>query len=282
MSLTSVQKKVKGVVGREQPTGHTLFKNWDSFETTMSVIWKNARIYNEDGSDIYNLSQELEEMFYEKLKDARANVDEPIQPKLKLNMSSGAAPKQQLKLKLRQSPASDRQTPGARSSATPSISVDNEALQRQQRHVLEGMNGNRASSGKPGTPSGLTNPFTGPRGTSSTAAPVPGAQMRTAGSPPTMNGIKQDVQSPALNAIRLAGTPQIPGSSIPTQTPMPAMAPPHAMARPASGSPHPNGVPHHTNYNAAVQPPNYYMQQHTPHMDSFRKVALKSEFHPFL
>ncbi len=60
MSLAAIQKKVRGVVGREAPTGHTLFKSWDAFEDAFSLIWKNARIYNEDGSDIYNLSLELE------------------------------------------------------------------------------------------------------------------------------------------------------------------------------------------------------------------------------
>jgi hypothetical protein len=60
MSLTSVKKKVQGVVGRDQPTGHTLFKSWGAFETTMSLIWNNARDYNEDGSEIYNVSLELE------------------------------------------------------------------------------------------------------------------------------------------------------------------------------------------------------------------------------
>lgn len=60
MSLTAVHKKVRGVVGREQPTGHTLFKSWDALEQAMQMIWNNARIYNEDGSEIYSLSQELE------------------------------------------------------------------------------------------------------------------------------------------------------------------------------------------------------------------------------
>ena len=60
MSLAAIQKKVRGVVGRDPPTGHTLFKTWDAFESSFSLIWKNARIYNEDGSDIYNLSLELE------------------------------------------------------------------------------------------------------------------------------------------------------------------------------------------------------------------------------
>jgi hypothetical protein len=60
MSLTAVKKRISGVVGREQPTGHTLYKSWDALEQAMTLIWLNARDYNEDGSDIYNVSIELE------------------------------------------------------------------------------------------------------------------------------------------------------------------------------------------------------------------------------
>lgn len=60
MSLSAIKKKVQGVVGRDAPTGHTLFKSWDSFEQAFSLVWTNARIYNEDGSELYNLSLELE------------------------------------------------------------------------------------------------------------------------------------------------------------------------------------------------------------------------------
>lgn len=60
MSLAAIKKKVQGVVGREAPTGHTLFKSWDAFENAMNLVWSNARIYNEDGSELYNLSLELE------------------------------------------------------------------------------------------------------------------------------------------------------------------------------------------------------------------------------
>lgn len=60
MSLAAIKKKVQGVVGRDAPTGHTLFKSWDAFENAMSLVWSNARIYNEDGSELYNLSLELE------------------------------------------------------------------------------------------------------------------------------------------------------------------------------------------------------------------------------
>ncbi|KAJ4372363.1 hypothetical protein N0V83_004137 [Neocucurbitaria cava] len=281
MSLTGVQKKVRGVVGRDAPTGHTLFKSWDAFENAMSLIWTNARIYNEDGSDIYNLSLELEEIFHKKLREAKAKVDEPPQPKLKLNMSSGAAaPKQQLKLKLRQSPGSDRNTP-ARNSATPGVIVDGDALQRQQRHVLDSMNGNNRSSrptsaGKAGTPSVSSNPFTGPSGGAATISALP---SRTAASP-ALNGVKQDVQSPALSAIRPASTrsdSQDQRLSVPAQTPLPVMAPPHTIARPASGSPLPNGLSQQPSaYSAPYQQPNYYAPPAAPRVDNFRKVPLKN------
>ncbi|KAF1832969.1 Bromodomain-containing protein [Decorospora gaudefroyi] len=287
MSLAAIQKKVRGVIGREAPTGHTLFKSWDAFENTFSLIWTNARIYNEDGSDIYNLSLELEEIFHKKLREAKAKVNEPPQPKLKLNMSTAApAPKQQLKIKLsRQSPASDPNTPGARSSGTPGVIVDSDALLRQQRHVLDSMgSGNRSSrppsSGPATTPAAPTNPFTGPKGGAATIAPLSAVPSGTAGSPPAVNGVKQDVQSPALSAIRPASTaPDSHASrlSVPAQTPLSSMAPPQTMSRPASGSPHPNGVGMpNGNYVAPYQPPSYYAPPPVARVDSFRKVPLKS------
>jgi hypothetical protein len=60
MSLSGVRKKVQGVVGRNPPTGITELKSWNAFEEAVSWIWKNARHYNEDGSDLYNLSIEFE------------------------------------------------------------------------------------------------------------------------------------------------------------------------------------------------------------------------------
>jgi len=55
-----VQKHVRGVKGREKPTGVSFFRSWQSFEDEMSYIWNNARHYNEDGSEIFNLAGELE------------------------------------------------------------------------------------------------------------------------------------------------------------------------------------------------------------------------------
>ncbi|KAF2025212.1 Bromodomain-containing protein [Setomelanomma holmii] len=279
MSLTAVKKKVMGVVGREQPTGHTLYKSWDALADHMSLIWLNARDYNEDGSDIYNVSMELEDFFNKRLAEAKAKVDEPPQPKLKLNMSGAApAPKQQLKLKLRQSPGSDSNTPGARSSTTPGVIVDNEALLRQQRHVQSSMHTSKtprtSSQGQSGTPA-APNPFSGPKGATAAITPLPGAHTKTAGSPPAINGVKQDVQSPALSAIRPASTASDGQRlSVPAQTPHAVMAPP----RPTSGSPYPNGPlgQQSAQTNGYHPPPSYPIPPSALRLDIFRKEPLKS------
>ena len=159
--------------------------------------------------------------------------------------TASAAPKQQLKLKLKPSPGSEPNTPSARDSATPGVIVDNDALLRQQRHVLNSMGNqsSRAASGEAATPGASANPFSGPKGGASTSAPLSAAQGKTGGSPPAVNGVKQDVQSPALSAIRPASTaPDSSRLSVPVQAPHPHMAPPHNMSRTASGSPHPNGL----------------------------------------
>jgi hypothetical protein len=196
--------------------------------------------------------------------------------------SATPAPKQQLKLKLRQSPGSDRNTPGARSSATPGVIVDSDALLRQQRHVLESMHGPKSARASPqakaGTPVPSSNPFSGTRGASSSIAPIPATQTRTAGSPPTINGVSQDMQSPALSAMAPssnASDSHVQRLSVPAQTPHSGMAPP----RTTSGSPHPNGVvgqqPAPTN--GHYQQPAYYVPPSALRQNTFRKVPLKSE-----
>lgn len=213
----------------------------------------------------------------------KAKVEEPPQPKLKLNMS-GAAPspatKPNLKLKLRQSPVSGSNTPTTRDSATPGVIVDSEALQRQQRHVTDSVGGRRSRPvDKAATPV-ASNPFSGARGSSTAVAPMLPAQARTTGSP-AANGVKQDIQSPALSAIR-------PGSNAPdaqhlsrnAQTPVPMMAPPQTISRPPSGSPHPNGLYGHSNglSTPGFQPPTPYVPPSTPRTDVFRKTPLKSKW----
>ncbi|EFQ25445.1 uncharacterized protein GLRG_00589 [Colletotrichum graminicola M1.001] len=91
ISLKKLQKTVKGVRGRNEATGTSEFKNWAAFEETSSLLWKNAFFYNEEGSEIYELAQELEEFFKDELKKAKAVVQEPAQPKIKLKVQQPAS-----------------------------------------------------------------------------------------------------------------------------------------------------------------------------------------------
>ncbi|KAJ2973180.1 hypothetical protein NUW58_g9002 [Xylaria curta] len=86
LSLKKLQKQVRGQHGRLEATYVSDFKGWAAFEDQASLIWKNAYHYNEDGSDIFTMAQELEELFQELLKEAKDNVPEPPQPKIKLKL----------------------------------------------------------------------------------------------------------------------------------------------------------------------------------------------------
>ncbi|KAI1259939.1 Bromodomain-containing protein [Xylariaceae sp. FL1019] len=86
LSLKGLQKQVRGQLGRRGATYVSVFKSWAAFEDQASLIWKNAYHYNEDGSEIFVMAQELEEMFHGLLKEAKTNVPEPQQPKIKLKL----------------------------------------------------------------------------------------------------------------------------------------------------------------------------------------------------
>ncbi|KAI0158191.1 Bromodomain-containing protein [Xylariaceae sp. FL1272] len=90
LSLKGLQKQVRGQLGRRGATYVSVFKSWAAFEDQASLIWKNAYHYNEDGSEIFVMAQELEEMFHELLKEAKGNVPEPQQPKIKLKLAATA------------------------------------------------------------------------------------------------------------------------------------------------------------------------------------------------
>ena len=60
VSLKSIAKRTRGIHGRAPPSGITDFKTWDQYEEEFSYIWRNAKDYNEDGSDMYTLAIELE------------------------------------------------------------------------------------------------------------------------------------------------------------------------------------------------------------------------------
>lgn len=71
LSLKKLQKIVKGVQGRNDATGVSEFKNWAQFAEKAKLLWDNAYYYNEEGSDIYELAQELEVIQSRVLERAR-------------------------------------------------------------------------------------------------------------------------------------------------------------------------------------------------------------------
>ncbi|KAL2876652.1 hypothetical protein SGCOL_008018 [Colletotrichum sp. CLE4] len=90
MSLRKLQKITKGVRGRNEATGTSDLKSWAAFEETASLLWDNAKYYNEEGSEIYELARELQKFFADEIKKAKAAVPEPSQPKIKLKVQQPA------------------------------------------------------------------------------------------------------------------------------------------------------------------------------------------------
>lgn len=216
VSLKSVNKLVRGIKGREPPTGSTFLKSWHAFEEEVSYIWSNARNYNEDGSDIYLLSEELESYFNTRLAEAKRFVAEPPQPKVKLRMPVKSPEPPKITLKF-----------GGQKAAGPaSISVDNESLKRQQELVRAGANG-----------------YAPGKGVVSNSALNRQSHERSGSSEHTMNGMKTEAvlsQSPALNAIP-NGTSETRQSPSASNLQMPP--PIQGSSRVPSGSPHPQAAP---------------------------------------
>lgn len=59
MSLKKLWRAIKGMHGRGGATGVSHFKSWVALEEKSSLLWNNAFYYNEEGSEIYELAQEL-------------------------------------------------------------------------------------------------------------------------------------------------------------------------------------------------------------------------------
>lgn len=100
-------RAIQGMQGRGGATGVSLYKSWATMEQEANLLWNNAQYYNEEGSEIYELAGELkvtlplstsllnwpnisQDAFYEQLNEAKAYVQEPPQPKIKLRAPSAA------------------------------------------------------------------------------------------------------------------------------------------------------------------------------------------------
>ncbi|TIA10617.1 Bromodomain-containing protein [Aureobasidium pullulans] len=232
-SLAGIKKQVRGKQGSD-------FKNWDAFEEEVSYIWRNARIYNEDGSDIFNLSVELEDLFNERLATAKSQVDEPVQPKIKLN---APRPKPVLHLGARGSPA-PRGTPAEDKKEEPVTNGHKTPVPAQARP---------ASSAAPS------------RSNSQVPTTVKATSVNASSpAPTTAAAVKTETTvaaSPSLAAVR----PQSIAPEV-KQSPRPGTAtsmPPPPSVRAISGSPHPSMLPHVPHVPQYVPPPPTFVDKYT-------------------
>lgn len=60
VSFNTLRKHIRGSHNKSETVGTSDFKSWDAFEEEVSSIWKNAKHYNEDGSAISALADDLE------------------------------------------------------------------------------------------------------------------------------------------------------------------------------------------------------------------------------
>ncbi|OJD13549.1 hypothetical protein AJ78_06009 [Emergomyces pasteurianus Ep9510] len=149
VSLRAILKLVRGTDGRKNSTKTTPFKTWDAFEEEVSYIWRNAREFNEDGSEIVSLAGSLEEYFRRLIAEARKRVPEPQHttngdspaPRIKLRVGATKTPEpppQKLTLRF---PGKIGDQSADMEHRQGGVSIDNEALRRQQEHVKASSNG---------------------------------------------------------------------------------------------------------------------------------------------
>ncbi|CAG8367313.1 unnamed protein product [Penicillium salamii] len=98
VSLRSIQKKVRGTDSRKNTSKTTAYPTWQSFEEEVSYIWRNAREYNEDDSEISALAGILESYFGQRVEEAKKLVPNPQTddtletPRIKLKISTSGPP----------------------------------------------------------------------------------------------------------------------------------------------------------------------------------------------
>ncbi|KAJ5825531.1 hypothetical protein N7474_002669 [Penicillium riverlandense] len=193
VSLRSIQKKVRGTDIRNNPTKVTAYPTWQAFEEEVSYIWRNAREYNEDGSDISKLAGILEEYFRRRVAEAKKLVPDPPQvdgdpdpPRIKLKMGSMTPNPMGQKLTLKMS--AQNSDPSSRDDARRAgVTVDNEALKRQQDLVRAGSVSQEIDAHRMSPRTRLR------RGLASPGSSTPSAVEQSQAVP---MGIKDDVSSP--------------------------------------------------------------------------------------
>ncbi|KAF4995872.1 hypothetical protein FGRMN_4829 [Fusarium graminum] len=207
ISIRKLQKMVKGVHGRGETTGSSDFKSWAAFEEKAKLLWANAYFFNEEGSEIYSVAQELEEFFYDQLKQAQAVVTEPSQPKIKLKVGGSG----------------DTPTPGPKKITIhvggQRDSAHSPAPAQQKDAATNGLNVNGAAPIS--TPAQAVNPQL-EKARSASASVLPSPSPSTQAAP---NAEETTKASPAAVPQVLSAVPGTPGAPPPAPVPAPAQLP---------------------------------------------------------
>ncbi|KAJ6163529.1 hypothetical protein N7497_003508 [Penicillium chrysogenum] len=73
------KKRVRGTDSRKNSSRTTAYPTWQSFEEEVSYVWRNAREYNEDDSDISILAGVLEDHFHRRVAEAKKLIPDPLE-----------------------------------------------------------------------------------------------------------------------------------------------------------------------------------------------------------
>lgn len=165
---------------------------------------------------------------------------------------------------------------GPKPSNTAGVSVDNEALRRQQDLVNAGMNGQASIRAGLRVPAGGAQRMAVPNGLPTLQRASQERTKSDSSEKPAINGVKTESsigQSPALAAVQLSADRN--GSLDARQSPNPSMMPPPLASltpRPPSGSPHPQS--HAGNHYSSTG------YSSTTHIDSSRRQSGKGKIPP--
>lgn len=213
--------------------------SWNDFAKEVRLIWANAKEYNEPGSEIYTMAEELETWFDEKLKA------QGVAPKAVPRLSLKTRPQPALKLKL-----------GTPTTSLDQWKVDGDALERQKAEMASALEKSRRGTSRAGSTPGPAVPSS-LRRSMSVAEPN---DVEMTG----VNGTKADEPTVAETAK--------PAPPVPTNIPTPVVdgEPPRLPVKPPnfSGAPLTNGF--HQTDSSRASVPSIYAESNNPIERKFR------------
>lgn len=121
--------------------GTTELKSWAAFEEKAQLLWNNAYFYNEEGSEIYELAEELEKVFRTQFKKASAVVPDPSAARIKLKVGGSDAPSRRVSLRN-----------GGEDTQSPAVEGDDEDGDEEDEAKAETANATPAAEPVPQAP----------------------------------------------------------------------------------------------------------------------------------